>query len=180
MKKYLLIGILALSTLALGEGELPENIRKEIAEYTQKNDEKSGRVQLAASEKKAYFIMEDKLANSDLTEKEKDAVRMRLKAMYGAGNYTKQAQNVETQIVYVEGYVAKQKGIKEKQELTQKIEDSKVEMQTLVKENESVIPKKYMDHYKAEATRLYPDNAYEQKRYIESSINTYKKFNGIK
>jgi hypothetical protein len=82
-------------------------------------------------------------------------------------------------MLYVESFRIKQQAAKEKQELTKRIDESKEEIKEIVEENKAVIPKKYMDHFKAEASRLYPDNAYEQKRYIESSINTYKYFNKI-
>ncbi|MGL5232239.1 MAG: hypothetical protein ACRC7W_02760, partial [Fusobacteriaceae bacterium] len=107
-----------------------------------------------------------------ITESEKSAVRKRLNAMYGA-NYTKQTKEVKEQVKY---YTVVSRAAKEKKDMEVRNIESKEELTTIIKEAEVTVPEKMMKHYKSEAERLYPNNYYEQKRYIESSVNTYKMF----
>lgn len=175
MKKYLMALLLILSTVSFGitRREIPKEDRQRIMEYTLDNtDAGADRTDFKKWQEDAYWSVEDQLSESGITESEKAAVRKRLNAMYGA-NYTKQSREVKEQVKY---YTVISRAAKEKKDTEVRNIESKEELTTIIKQAEVNVPEKMMKHYKAEAERLYPNNYYEQKRYIESSINTYKMF----
>lgn len=175
MKRYLITLLLILSTLSFGieKREIPKEDRQRIMEYTLDNtDAGTERIDFKSWQENAYWSVENQLSESGITDSEKAAVRKRLNAMYGA-NYTKQSKEVKDQVKY---YTTVSRAAKEKKDMEVRNIESKDELATVIKDAEVNVPEKMMKHYKAEAERLYPNNYYEQKRYIESSINTYKMF----
>ncbi|MGL5657168.1 MAG: hypothetical protein ACRCXY_10085 [Fusobacteriaceae bacterium] len=175
MKKYLIGLLLILSTISFSitKREIPKEDRQRIMEYTLDNtDSGTERTDFKKWQEDAYWDVEKQLDESGITESEKSAVRKRLNAMYGA-NYTKQTKEVKEQVKY---YTVVSRAAKEKKDMEVRNIESKEELTTIIKEAEVTVPEKMMKHYKSEAERLYPNNYYEQKRYIESSINTYKMF----
>lgn len=179
MKKFILLGFLALSVMSFANREVPEEIRKEIAQYALERSEGSNRVQMITSETNAYFFLQDELNKTGLTEGQKGLVKQRLKATYGAGNYTKMSSALSREVEYVASKTSPNgnSGVSGNIINNQVAMESKKEMENIINENKKSIPENYMNHFKSEASRLYPNNPYEQKRYIESSINTYKMFN---
>ncbi|MGL5232241.1 MAG: hypothetical protein ACRC7W_02770 [Fusobacteriaceae bacterium] len=177
MKKYLIILMTILfSTLSLAQEkkEIPKDVRQRISDLAVTNtDGGQERVDFRIWQEESYLYVEKKLDESGITESEKVAVRKRLNTMYGA-NYAKQTREVQDQIKY---YTTVSRAATEKKKVADRNVESKTELVTVIKEAEKVVPAKIMNHYKAEAERLYPSNYYEQKRYIESSVNTYKMFN---
>lgn len=176
MKKYLLILLLLISTLCFGDNvrEVPKETSQKIRDLAYDTmDTGSERVDFIKWQEQAYWVVEDELAVSETTDAEKEAIRKRLNAMYGA-NYAKQTKEVKEQVKY---YTTVSRAANEKKEAEVRNEASKEELTTVVEDAKGVVPAKMMKHYEQEAQRLYPNNYYEQKRFIESSVNTYKMFN---
>ncbi len=177
MKKYLIIIMTVLfSTLSLSQEkrEIPKDVRQRIVDLAVTNtDGGQERFDFRIWQEESYWNVEKQLSESGITPAEQDAVRKRLNIMYGA-NYAKQTREVKEQIKY---YTTLSRAATEKKKVENRNVESKTELVTVIKEAEVVVPEKIMNHYKAEAERLYPNNYYEQKRYIESSVNTYKMFN---
>lgn len=177
MKKYLIIVMTILfSTLSLAQEkkEIPKEVRQAISDLAVSNTGggQDG-VEFRMWQEESYLYVEKQLDESGITESEKVGVRKRLNAMYGA-NYAKQTKEVKDQIKY---YTTVSRAATEKKKVADRNAESKTELVTVIKEAEVVVPEKIMNHYKTEAERLYPNNYYEQKRYIESSVNSYKMFN---
>ncbi len=173
MKKQLIVIALVLVTnLIFAEIDVPKDVKKEISIYAvdAAGDDKGDFIRWQTD---AYIIIEKELANSTLTEEEKSIVRKRLKAKYGV-NYARQSKDLQEEMKIVS---ILNKEAKEKKEAEIRNEASKEELTTVVEDAKGVVPAKMMKHYEQEAQRLYPNNYYEQKRFIESSVNTYKMFN---
>lgn len=172
MKKIGLILYLIINVLAFAEKEIPYEVEKAIrASIVNEFDGGTERHDYYNMQKEAYLEIEDRLESSELTNGEKNAVRKRLSAKHGV-NYAVQIKSLEDEIVFVK---AINKEYRDKQENNKINSESKVVLEQIVKDSD--IPEKYMTHLQSEAERLYPDNYYEQKRFIESSIKTYKMFN---
>lgn len=176
MKKYLMILMTLVLTTSIfaAENVIPKDIQQRIRTYAIDNTDSGDggkRSDFIRWQEKAYLYVEQELAVSGISESDQKAVRDRLNAMYGP-NYAKQTKEVKDEIKY---YTVVKKAENEKQQAAIRNAQSSEELKEIIADPQ--VPEKYMNHFISESQRLYPDNPYEQKRYIESSVNTYKTFN---
>lgn len=180
MKKFLLIGILILSSLSLAaQMNIPENIEKDINKSARSFDG-SQRVNYINWQKRSYLRMEEIGKESGIPEEEFIRIKDKLHRMYGS-NYAKQLQVLSDEIndykeivrrvqeTTTQGtavVVDKEVNQKAKEEITKTL-------------NATKIPKEILEIYQSSAEELFPNNYPKQKQYLDICVRDYYKILNI-
>ena len=176
MKKFLLIGILILSSLSLAaQMNIPENVEKDINKSARSFDG-SQRVNYINWQKRSYLRMEEIGKESGIPEEEFIRIKDKLHRMYGS-NYAKQLQVLSDEIndykeivrrvqeTTTQGtavVVDKEVNQKAKEEITKTL-------------NATKIPKEILEIYQSSAEELFPNNYPKQKQYLDICVRDYYK-----
>lgn len=180
MKKFLLIGILILSSLSLAaQMNIPENVEKDINKSARSFDG-SQRVNYINWQKRSYLRMEEIGKESGIPEEEFIRIKEKLHRMYGS-NYAKQLQVLSDEIndykeivrrvqeTTTQGtavVVDKEVNQKAKEEITKTL-------------NATKIPKEILEIYQSSAEELFPNNYPKQKQYLDICVRDYYKILNI-
>lgn len=180
MKKFLLIGILILSSLSLAaQMNIPENVEKDINKSARSFDG-SQRVNYINWQKRSYLRMEEIGKESGIPEEEFIRIKDKLHRMYGS-NYAKQLQVLSDEIndykeivrrvqeTTTQGtavVVDKEVNQKSKEEITKTL-------------NATKIPKEILEIYQSSAEELFPNNYPKQKQYLDICVRDYYKILNI-
>ncbi|WP_294703460.1 hypothetical protein [uncultured Fusobacterium sp.] len=180
MKKFLLIGILILSSLSLAaQMNIPENVEKNINKSARSFDG-SQRVNYINWQKRSYLRMEEIGKESGIPEEEFIRIKDKLHRMYGS-NYAKQLQVLSDEIndykeivrrvqeTTTQGtavVVDKEVNQKAKEEITKTL-------------NATKIPKEILEIYQSSAEELFPNNYPKQKQYLDICVRDYYKILNI-
>lgn len=180
MKKFLLIGILILSSLSLtAQMNIPENVEKDINKSARSFDG-SQRVNYINWQKRSYLRMEEIGKESGIPEEEFIRIKDKLHRMYGS-NYAKQLQVLSDEIndykeivrrvqeTTTQGtavVVDKEVNQKAKEEITKTL-------------NATKIPKEILEIYQSSAEELFPNNYPKQKQYLDICVRDYYKILNI-
>lgn len=180
MKKFLLIGILILSSLSLAaQMNIPENVEKDINKSARSFDG-SQRVNYINWQKRSYLRMEEIGKESGIPEEEFIKIKDKLHRMYGS-NYAKQLQVLSDEIndykeivrrvqeTTTQGtavVVDKEVNQKAKEEITKTLNSTK-------------IPKEILEIYQSSAEELFPNNYPKQKQYLDICVRDYYKILNI-
>lgn len=180
MKKFLLIGILILSSLSLAaQMNIPENVEKDINKSARSFDG-SQRVNYINWQKRSYLRMEEIGKESGIPEEEFIKIKDKLHRMYGS-NYAKQLQVLSDEIndykeivrrvqeTTTQGtavVVDKEVNQKAKEEITKTL-------------NATKIPKEILEIYQSSAEELFPNNYPKQKQYLDICVRDYYKILNI-
>lgn len=183
MKKILLFLILFVSGVQ-SLAKIPSEIRKEIENdaykfYAGKDAEDQVKGQIDAYEK-----MDKKIMESGIDIETQKVIRHRLNSMYGT-NFIKQNAKIVEEIgdynnlrKTIELEIREKGKVEFEKETEERNQKSQKELEAI--EKSSIIPTSLMSRFKSESERLYPENYYEQKRYIESSIGNYEFYKNLK
>lgn len=180
MKKFLLIGILILSSLSLAaQMNIPENVEKDINKSARSFDG-SQRVNYINWQKRSYLRMEEIGKESGIPEEEFIRIKDKLHRMYGS-NYAKQLQVLSDEIndykeivrrvqeTTTQGtavVVDKEVNQKAKEEITKTL-------------NATKIPKEILEIYQSSSEELFPNNYPKQKQYLDICVRDYYKILNI-
>ncbi|MGL6168215.1 MAG: hypothetical protein ACRC0Y_07990 [Fusobacteriaceae bacterium] len=131
----------------------------------------------------AYKNLHKEVENSKLPTLEKENILFRLKSMYG-NNYVKQYSKADEEISnYLNNEMKIETEVKNRLEKNTIVDESKnLESKNNLEKILSTdkVPQQLINRFKSEAERLYPNNFYEQERYISSSIENFKFFKNLK
>ncbi|MGL5123485.1 MAG: hypothetical protein ACRC6K_04925 [Fusobacteriaceae bacterium] len=188
--------LLSMTCLVFSYGvamEMPKDIEKKIYDQAKRvfsdPDEKSSIYGFISEQKIAYSNMYKELKKSGLSEQEQKKIQYKLEKNY-PNNFTKQyIKLLEEIVIYRENKNNIEKKVDEKIESiisNEKISELrkaqnvkyKNEIEALIKNEE--IPKEIMAHFEEEAKKLYPENYYEQNKYLKSSLSNYFFIKSIK
>lgn len=172
MKKGIIFGLLTLSFLTFAEGEIPENVEKEISKSARGLDG-SQRMNYVNWQKRSYLKLEEIGRESGIPKEEFDRIMDKLERMYGS-NYAKQLQVVSDEI---NDYKEVVKRVEAATNTTLVDEKTNEEAKKQIEEtlNMVKIPEDILGMYKSTAEELFPNNYPKQKEYLDICVRDYPK-----
>lgn len=188
MKKLFIISLFFIFTINIYSNEISKEIKAAItSEARAIYDNARDRNDFIKWQEESYLELEKTLSNSTISSEEKNRIRAYLRGKYG-NNFIKQNAEIEDEIsriknveIAIKNSVQEEmikKVEKEKKELETKNQESKKNLEKIVIAPE--IPSELMTRFRSEAERLYPNNFYEQERYLNSSIENFKFYKNLK
>lgn len=172
MKKFLLIGILILSSLSLAaQMNIPENVEKDINKSARSFDG-SQRMNYINWQKRSYLRMDEVVKESGIPQEEYARIKAKLERMYGS-NYAKQLQVLPDEINDYKDVVkrveeATKGNVIVDEEVNQRAKEEIVKTLNAVK-----VPKEILEVYQKSAEELFPNNYPKQQQFLSICIKDY-------
>ncbi len=171
MKKFLVMGLLAITSVTFASLDVPENIENEINKSA-RNYSGSQRISYVNWQKRSYLRMEEIGRESGIPQEEFNKIKEKLHRMYGS-NYAKQLQVVSDEINDYRDVVrrveeATKGNVVVDEEVNQKAKEEIVKTLNAVQ-----VPKEILEVYKKSAEELFPNNYPKQQQFLDICIKDY-------
>lgn len=171
MKKFLLMGMLILSSLSFAKLEVPEDVEKSINKSARSFDG-SERMNYINWQKRAYLRMDEVAKESGIPQEEYARIKAKLERMYGS-NYAKQLQVLPDEINDYKDVVRRVEEAKQGNVVVDAQANEKAKEEIAQTLNAVKIPEKVLDIYKNSAEELFPNNYPKQKQYLDICVRDY-------
>lgn len=171
MKKFLLMGMLILSSLSFAKLEVPEDVEKSINKSARSFDG-SERMNYINWQKRAYLRMDEVAKESGIPQEEYVRIKAKLERMYGS-NYAKQLQVLPDEINDYKDVVRRVEEAKQGNVVVDAQANEKAKEEIAQTLNAVKIPEKVLEIYKNSAEELFPNNYPKQKQYLDICVRDY-------
>lgn len=171
MKKFLLMGMLILSSLSFAKLEVPEDVEKSINKSARSFDG-SERMNYINWQKRAYLRMDEVAKESGIPQEEYARIKAKLERMYGS-NYAKQLQVLPDEINDYKDVVRRVEEAKQGNVVVDAQANEKAKEEIAQTLNAVKIPEKVLEIYKNSAEELFPNNYPKQKQYLDICVRDY-------
>lgn len=171
MKKFLLMGMLILSSLSFAKLEVPEDVEKSINKSARSFDG-SERMNYINWQKRAYLRMDEVAKESGIPQEEYARIKAKLERMYGS-NYAKQLQVLPDEINDYKDVVRRVEEAKQGNIVVDAQANEKAKEEIAQTLNAVKIPEKVLEIYKNSAEELFPNNYPKQKQYLDICVRDY-------
>lgn len=171
MKKFLLLGLLIISSLTFAKLDIPENVEKEINKSARSFDG-SQRVNFINWQKRSYLRMEEIGKESGIPQEEFLRIVEKLHRMYGS-NYAKQLQVLPDEINDYRDIVRRVEAATKGEVVVDEEVNEKAKEEIVKTLNAVKVPEKILDVYKKSAEELFPNNYPKQKQFLDICIRDY-------
>lgn len=171
MKKFLLMGMLILSSLSFAKLEVPEDVEKSITKSA-RNFDGSQKMNYINWQKRAYLRMDRVAEESGIPQEEYARIKAKLERMYGS-NYAKQLQVLPDEINDYKDVVRRVEEAKQGNVVVDAQANEKAKEEIAQTLNAVKIPEKVLEIYKNSAEELFPNNYPKQKQYLDICVRDY-------